>query len=160
MSKICSICLRDCLQQGNNKIIHYTDTHTFVKLILKLRLINISHSNTVEIILKHRSLYSQLLLPSGNLCTQMMLKQVSVDPQLNPWEKVTIIFIDIDIDIKATQSCPTLCDSMDCSLPRSTIHGIFQARVLEWIAISFSRGSSQPRDRTQVSCIVGRRFTI
>ena len=43
------------------------------------------------------------------------------------------------------QSCPTLCDPMDCRLPGSTIHGIFQARVLEWVAISFSRGSSQPR---------------
>ena len=49
---------------------------------------------------------------------------------------------------------------MDCSLPRSSIHGIFQARVLEWVAISFSRGSSQSRDRTWVSRIVGRRFTI
>ena len=49
---------------------------------------------------------------------------------------------------------------MDCSLPGSSIHGIFQARVLEWIAISFSRGSSQPRDRTQVSYIAGRCFTI
>ena len=53
-----------------------------------------------------------------------------------------------------------LCDPMDCSLPCSSIHGIFQTRVLEWVAISFSRGSSQPRDRTWVSCIVGRRFTV
>ena len=49
---------------------------------------------------------------------------------------------------------------MDCSLPGSSVHGIFQARVLEWIAISFSRGSSQPRDQTRVSCIVDRCFTI
>ena len=48
----------------------------------------------------------------------------------------------------------------DCSLPGSSIHGIFQARVLEWVAISFSRGSSQPRDRTWVSRIVGRHSTI
>ena len=47
---------------------------------------------------------------------------------------------------------------MDCSLPGSSVHGIFQARVLEWVAISFSRGSSQPRDRTRVSCIAGRCF--
>ena len=47
---------------------------------------------------------------------------------------------------------------MDCSLPGSFIHGIFQARVLEWVAISFSRGSFQPRNRTQVSCIAGRHF--
>ena len=49
---------------------------------------------------------------------------------------------------------------MDCSLPGSSIHGICQARALEWVAISFSRGSSQPRDRTQVSHIAGRYFTF
>ena len=49
---------------------------------------------------------------------------------------------------------------MDCILPGSPVHGIFQAIVLEWIAISFSRGSSQPRDQTRVSHIVDRRFTI
>ena len=49
---------------------------------------------------------------------------------------------------------------MDCSLTGSSIHGIFQARILEWVAISFSRGSSPPRDRIQVSCIVGRLFTV
>ena len=58
------------------------------------------------------------------------------------------------------QSCPTLCDPMDCNLPGCSVHGIFQARVLEWIAISFSRGSSQTRNRTQVSCTAGRRFTM
>ena len=56
--------------------------------------------------------------------------------------------------------CLTLWDPMDCSLPGSSVHGIFQARVLEWVAISFSRGSSQPRDWTQVSCIAGIHFTI
>ena len=54
----------------------------------------------------------------------------------------------------------TLCDPMDCSLPGSSVHGIFQAIVLEWIAISFFRGSYQPRDRTRVSRIVNRRFTV
>jgi len=49
---------------------------------------------------------------------------------------------------------------MDCSLPGSSIHGIFQARVLEWVAISFSRGSSRPRDRTWVSHTAGRHFTV
>ena len=61
---------------------------------------------------------------------------------------------------EVTQSCPTLCDPMDCSLPGSSIHGIFQARIVEWVAISFSRRSSQPRDGTWVSRIVGRRFTV
>ena len=57
-----------------------------------------------------------------------------------------------------TQLCLALCDPMDWSLPGSSIHGIFRARVLEWVAISFSRGSSRPRDPTQVSHIVGSRF--
>ena len=48
---------------------------------------------------------------------------------------------------EVAQSCPTLCDPMDCSLPSSSVHGILQARILEWVAISFSRGSSRPRDR-------------
>ena len=51
------------------------------------------------------------------------------------------------------QSCPTLCNSVDCSLPGSSVQRISQARILEWVAISSSRGSSQPRDRTLVSCV-------
>ena len=61
---------------------------------------------------------------------------------------------------EAVQSCPTLWHPMDYSLPRSSIHGIFQARVLEWVAISFSRESSWPRDWTRVSRVVGKCFTI
>ena len=61
---------------------------------------------------------------------------------------------------EVAQSCLTLCNPIDCSLPGFSIHGIFQARVLEWVAISFCRGSSQPRHQTQVSHIVGRHFTI
>ena len=59
-----------------------------------------------------------------------------------------------------TQSCLTHCDPVDCSPPGSSVHGISQARVLEWNAISFSRGSSWPRNRTQVSGIAGRCLTI
>ena len=62
--------------------------------------------------------------------------------------------------VLVAQLCPALCDPMDCSLPDSSVHGIFQTRILEWVAISFSRGSSQPRDWTWVSCIAGRLFTI
>ena len=58
------------------------------------------------------------------------------------------------------QSCPTLCDPMDYSPPGSSVHGILQARILERVAIPFSRGSSWPRDQTQVSCIQNRFFTI
>ena len=61
---------------------------------------------------------------------------------------------------EVSQSCPTLCDPVDGSPPGSSIHGILQTRILEWVAISFSRGSSQPRDRTRVSHIGGRRFNL
>ena len=54
---------------------------------------------------------------------------------------------------KSLQSCPTLCDPMDCSPPVSSVHGILQARILEWVAMPSSRGSSQPRDRTRISDI-------
>ena len=59
-----------------------------------------------------------------------------------------------------TQSCPTLCNPMDCSPPGSSVHGILQARTLEWVAIPFSRRSSWPRDQTWISCISGRLFII
>ena len=59
-----------------------------------------------------------------------------------------------------TQSCPTLCDPMDCSPPGSSVHGLLQARILGWVAIPSSRASSWPRDWTWVSCIGGRFFTI
>ena len=58
------------------------------------------------------------------------------------------------VKVKVSESCLTLCDPMDY-----IVRGILQARILEWVTISFSRGSSQPRDRTQVSHIVGRFFT-
>ena len=67
---------------------------------------------------------------------------------MKPWES------------EVAQLYPTFCDPMDCSPPGFSIHGIFQAWVLEWVAISFSRGSSQPRNWTWVSSIAGRRFTI
>ena len=66
----------------------------------------------------------------------------------------------ICIESEVTQSFPTLCDTMDSSLPGSFVHGILQARILEWVAISFSRGSSRLRDQTQFSHIAGRRFNL
>ena len=100
------------------------------------------------------------------------------------WESVTVTYINISVNVltvtwslegwlmtkvilmymkwsemKAAQSCATLCNSMDCSLPGSSVHGILQARILEWVAIPFSRESSKPRDQTQVSCTAGSFFT-
>ena len=61
--------------------------------------------------------------------------------------------------VLVAQSCPTLCDPMDCSLPASSVHVILQARIPEWVAIPFSRGSSWPRDPIWISCTAGRFFT-
>ena len=62
--------------------------------------------------------------------------------------------------VSVAQLCPTVCNAMDCSLPGSSAHEIFQARILKWVAIPFSRGSSWPRDRTRVFCVTGRFFTV
>jgi len=81
---------------------------------------------------------------------------------LGPW-----ILIVMRVSMKVwkwkvlvTQSCLTLCDPMDCSLPGSSVQVILQARNLEWVAIPFSRGSSWSRDPTWVFCMAGRFFTI
>ena len=72
----------------------------------------------------------------------------------------TFIHMYEEKENEVIQSCPTFCDPMDCSPPGSSIHGIFQARILEWVAISFSRGSFWSRDLTWVFHISGRLFTI
>ena len=63
------------------------------------------------------------------------------------------------VKVWVSQSCPTLCNLEDCSLPGFSAHGISQARTLEWVAMPSSRGCSQPRDWTCVSCIAHRFFT-
>ena len=79
----------------------------------------------------------------------------NLSPGINP-----LFIFKSESESEVAQLCPTLCDPMDCSPPGFSIHGIFQARILEWVAISFSRGSSRPRNRTWVSCIAGRCFTL
>ena len=67
---------------------------------------------------------------------------------------------EMEVKVLVAQSCLTLCDPMDCSPPGSSVFGILQARMLEWVAIPFFRGSSRPKDWTWVSYIAGRFFTI
>ena len=69
------------------------------------------------------------------------------------------VYMCVCVCVLLVQLCPVLCDRTDCSLPGSSVLGIFQARILEWITIPFSKGSSQPRDQTWVSCIAGKVFT-
>ena len=68
--------------------------------------------------------------------------------------------LSVLLHVLLAQSCPPLCDLVDCSLPGSSVHGILPVKMLEWVAISFSRGSSQPRDWTPVACIGSRFFAV
>ena len=76
---------------------------------------------------------------------------------INYWNLFPVVYENV---VFIAQSSVTLCNPMDCSPPGSSVHGILQARILEWVAIPFSRECSQPRDRTWVPLIAGRFFTI
>ena len=76
------------------------------------------------------------------------------------WLSLMCVCVCVCVCVLVVQSYSTLCESIDYNLPGSSVHGILQARILEWVAMPFSRGSSQPRDRTQVSHIAGRFFII
>ena len=91
-------------------------------------------------------MYDQWFSNSGNLKESGLSPKDSGSADLQYGSKVKVL---------AAQSCLTLYDLMDCSLPGSSVHGIFQARILDWIAVPFSRGSSQSRDQTRVSHIAG-----
>ena len=82
-------------------------------------------------------------------------------PEIGP---LPTFWPSVNMKVLVTQSCPVLRDSMDCSLASSSAHGILQARILEWLAIPFTKGSSQPRDRIGFQCSVsgtaGRFFII
>ena len=79
----------------------------------------------------------------------------------NPCQQICVVIMgSACMHVKSLQPCLILCNPLDYNLPGSSVHGILQARILEWGAIPFSKGSSQPRNRTRVSCIVGTFFTI
>ena len=98
----------------------------------------------------HPSIYSRRDVQSSRLVTLMPWRTpaykflTSLRASPNPLECM---------HAKSLQPCSAFCDPMDCSPPGSSIHGISQARILEWVAVSFSRGSSHPRDRTSISYI-------
>jgi len=77
----------------------------------------------------------------------------------------SVLYIQLSLEwlkakVTVAQLCLTLCDPMDCTLSGFSVHGILQARIPEWVAISFSRGSLRSRDQTWVSCIAHRFFTV
>ena len=89
------------------------------------------------------------------LCDSWGCKESGTTEQLN-WLTDCLWLVRV----LAVQSCPTLCDPMDCSPPGSSVHGILQAKILEWVVIPFSRASSWPRDLTRVFHIADKFFTI
>ena len=97
-------------------------------------------------------------LSKSNLSKPVAYYRGNCVPSRNIWQRLETFLVIMIVGVlsewvKVTQSYLTLCDPVDF-----TVHGILQARILEWIAIPFSRRSSKPRDRTQVSCIAGRFF--
>ena len=89
-------------------------------------------------------------IPRNVINTHLALKSLLPSVQMSSCAVLCLV----------TQSCLTFCNPMDCSPPGSSVHEIFQARILDWVAMPSFRGSSQPRDRTQVSHIAGRFFTV
>ena len=108
--------------------------------------------------------FASFSLPHPPLQTPRSESPLGFAWQLSSFHIIVLLCIYTELfrtmESEVTQLRPSLCDPMDCSLSGFSVQGIFQARVLEWVAISFSRGSSQPTDRIQVSCIAGRRFNL
>ena len=104
-----------------------------------------------------------ILFPSGlYLPTCIYSLQCVFQLQLvSSLQNADLIMVKVkESESEVAQSCPTLCDPVDCSLPGFSVHGILQARILEWVTISFSSRSSQPRDWTQVFHIGGRHLNL
>ena len=87
-------------------------------------------------------------------------KAITLISSLCVFPEILIVNTSPCMYAKSLQFCLTLCKPLDCSLPGSSVHGILQAGILEWVANPFSRGSSRFRDRTQVSSITGEFFTV
>ena len=100
---------------------------------------------------------SLALLPSQRFCGLFNILPIN-SSSASLIQRQFLLHFKVSVHAKSLQSCLTLCNLTDYSLPGSPVHGILQARGLEWVDIPFSRGSSWPRDRTQVSWIAGRFF--
>ena len=101
------------------------------------------------------NVYQQRQKPVLRICANVCVTfQLPPNFSENAKQDTLLMCCNLPMKVKATQSCATLCDPMDY-----IVRGILQARILEWVAFPLSRGSFQPRDRTQVSLIAGRFFT-
>ena len=96
------------------------------------------------------------VLVLGSICDPFLSDALLLETQL--WRSLPCLS-GPKVKVKVAQSCPTLCNPVGCSPPGSSVHGILQTRILEWVTIPFSRGSSQRRDQAQAYHISGRFFT-
>ena len=110
------------------------------------------HAAVYEVAKSHNLATEQQSQTLRNTALEQINEQIANYGATNCWKLVVLMLV--------IQSWPTFCDPMDRSPPGSSVHGILQARILEWAAMPFSGGSSPPRDWTQVSRIAGRFFTI
>ena len=122
--------------------------------------------------LRHLTQFCLMVLSFIYICVCVCVYIYMQDQQYKNYCEISkvpkvIIFICLSLKISRLNSsmlvvlsCPILCDPMGYSPPGSSIHRILKERMLEWVGIPFSRGFSQPRDQTQVSCIAGRFFTV
>ena len=136
---------------------HSLLTHSFICYIFRPQW----QRTELIIFLVHSILWTQIKFPLSflfifSLCPFPTHGHPLLSTTFNMWSNIP----PCQICAKLLQWCPILCGPMDCSPPGSSVHGLLQARTLEWVAISFSRGSSWPRDWTQVSHIAGRRFNL
>ena len=121
------------------------------KILLKTLTLCFSFQSTLA--------YEAWLYDTALLLCQTPLQETCLGHQGSSTQSVCVC-VCVCVCAWVVQSCPTLCDLMNYSPPGFSVHGILQARILEWIATPFSRGSSRPRDRTLVSCTAGRFFTV
>ena len=163
-------CLVTCFgQQNEAKVVLCWFSAFYLKKFCELLLLSHLHHhfwtkrcirNTAELV---TSSYNKACLDQPIASPPADLWARHEDQRLSAADEVLWLIFTPHFDMKwseVTQSSPTLCEPMDYSPPGSSVHGIFQARILEWVAISFSRGSSQPRDRTQLSHSAGRHFNL
>ena len=132
--------IRECVQNGVPYRTVKTNTYTFCVYVIQ-----------------HWHTKMKLF---GNTCMVNEGEKAAKWIRFAVWAKCYTYTYVYESESEVVQSCPTFCDFMDCSPPGFSVHGTFQARILEWVAISFSRRSSLSRDWTQVSHIVGRRFAV
>ena len=137
---------------GGDKTTHISYGETIDRCINEQFLVN----NALIWKGKAQFFQSMLSIIIEGLMPVKILPRLSHGSIVGIWRKLHRNYVNVLV----TQLCPTLCESRDCSLPGSSIHSILQARILEWVAISFSRESAQTRDWTWVSCTEGRLFTV